>query len=161
SCVLHATVVNADGKGSGQLATPSSDAQAELLETVYGGSGIDAASVPYVEAHGTGTKAGDPVELSALGRVLGRGRPADRPLIVGSVKSVIGHTEAAAGMAGLIKTLLALEHRRIPANLHLDTPNQAIDWDGVQVRVPTASTPWPDGAPLVAGISSFGITGTN
>lgn len=159
--VLLATAVNADGKGSGQLATPSSDAQAALLETVYDRAGVKAAQVPYVEAHGTGTRAGDPVELEALGRVLGRGREAGHPLVVGSVKSVIGHTEAAAGMAGLIKTLLALEHGQIPPNLHLRTPSDAIRWDDFQVRIPTSPIPWPEDAPRVAGISSFGITGTN
>src|SRR5690606_35176696 len=136
-------------------------AQAELLETVYERAGIDPARVPYVEAHGTGTRAGDPVELEALGRVLGRGRAAEHPLVVGSVKSVIGHTEAAAGMAGVVKTLLALEHGRIPSNLHLRNPSDAIAWDDLQVRVPTSPMPWPEGAPRVAGISSFGITGTN
>ena len=157
--VLLATGVNADGRGSGQLATPSADAQAELLATVYERAGVDPSTVPYVEAHGTGTRAGDPVELSALGRVLGGDR--STPLIVGSVKTNIGHTEACAGMAGLIKTLLALQHRRIPANLHLRTPNATIAWGDLQVEIPIASRPWPDGAPRVAGVSSFGITGTN
>src|SRR5690606_15590647 len=159
--VLLATAVNADGKGSGQLATPSSDAQAELLETVYARAGVEPAEVTYVEAHGTGTRAGDPVELEALGRVLGRARPGDRPLYVGSVKTVIGHTEAAAGMAGLIKTLLALEHGRIPANLHLRHPNEAIDWGDLRVEIPRQARDWPADSPLVAGVSSFGITGTN
>lgn len=157
--VLLATGVNADGRGSGQLATPSSDAQAELLETVYDRAGVDPSTVPYVEAHGTGTRAGDPVELSALGRVLGKDRRT--PLIVGSVKTNIGHTEACAGMAGLIKTLLALEHRRIPANLHLRTPNATIAWGDLKVEIPTIARDWPADAPLVAGVSSFGITGTN
>lgn len=157
--VVLATGVNADGRGSGQLATPSSDAQAELLETVYARADIDPSTVPYVEAHGTGTRAGDPVELSALGRVLGNNR--STPLVVGSVKTNIGHTEACAGMAGLIKTLLALEHRRIPANLHLRTPNATIAWGDLHVEIPTVARDWPEGAPLVAGVSSFGITGTN
>ena len=158
--VVLATAVNADGRGSGQLATPSIDAQAALLEQVYAAAGVDPASVPYVEAHGTGTRAGDPVEVEALGRVLGKDRPG-APLLVGSVKTNIGHTEAAAGMAGLIKTLLALEHRRIPANLHLREKHEAIRWDELHVEVPTAARDWPAGAPLYAGVSSFGITGTN
>lgn len=159
--VILATAVNADGQGSGQLATPSADAQTELLDTVYARAGIDPASVPYVEAHGTGTRAGDPVELEALGRALCRGRPGDKPLMVGSVKTNIGHTEAAAGMAGLVKTLLALQHRTIPGSLHLDEANPAIPWDDVPVTIPQRATPWPEGAPAVAGVSSFGITGTN
>ncbi len=159
--VILATGTNADGRESGKLGTPSTVVQAELLADVYGRAGVDPATVPYVEAHGTGTRAGDPVELEAFGRIHGRGRRADQPLMVGSVKSVIGHTEAAAGMAGLIKTLAVLEHRRIPANLHLRTPNDAIDWDGWTIEIPVEPTEWPDGAPLVAGVNSLGITGTN
>jgi acyl transferase domain-containing protein/acyl carrier protein len=159
--VLLATGVNADGRGSGQLATPSAEAQAELLETVYARAGVDPSTVPYVEAHGTGTRAGDPVELTALGSVLGAGRNPESPLLVGSVKTNIGHTEAAAGMAGLIKTLLALEHRRIPRNLHLHQPHEGIGWADLNVEVPRETRTWPEGAPLVAGVSSFGITGTN
>jgi acyl transferase domain-containing protein/acyl carrier protein len=157
--VVLATGVNADGRGSGQLATPSADAQAELLSAVYERAGLDPATVPYVEAHGTGTRAGDPVELEALGRVLGRDRRT--PLLVGSVKTNIGHTEACAGMAGLIKTLLALEHGRIPGNLHLRTPNETIAWNDLRVEIPTSMRAWPEGAPRIAGVSSFGITGTN
>ena len=158
--VVLATAVNADGRGSGQLATPSTDAQAALLEQVYTAAGVDPATVPYVEAHGTGTRAGDPVELEALGRVLGHGRNG-YPLLVGSVKTNIGHTEAAAGMAGLIKTLLALEHRRIPANLHLRERHEEIRWDDLRVEIPVQPRDWPVDAPLYAGVSSFGITGTN
>ena len=158
--VVLATAVNADGRGSGQLATPSTDAQAALLEQVYTAAGVDPATVPYVEAHGTGTRAGDPVELEALGRVLGHGRNGS-PLLVGSVKTNIGHTEAAAGMAGLIKTLLALEHRRIPANLHLRERHEEIRWDDLRVEIPVQPRDWPVDAPLYAGVSSFGITGTN
>jgi len=155
------TAVNADGRGSGQLATPSSEAQAELLETVWSRSDVPAGDVPYVEAHGTGTRVGDPVELSAIGRVLGSGRSPARPLRVGSVKSNMGHTEACAGLAGLFKVVLALEHRTIPASLHLTNPNPDVAWAETGLTIPTAPTPWPEDAPLVAGVSSFGITGTN
>jgi acyl transferase domain-containing protein/NADP-dependent 3-hydroxy acid dehydrogenase YdfG/acyl carrier protein len=155
------SAVNADGRGSGQLATPSSEAQAELLETVWSRSEVGPGSVPYVEAHGTGTRVGDPVELQALGSVLGSARPADRPLRVGSVKTNMGHTEACAGLAGLFKAVLALEHRTIPANLHFSRPNPDIAWNELGITIPTEATPWPTDAPLVAGVSSFGITGTN
>lgn len=158
---ILATGVNADGRSSGQLATPSASAQRELLETVYGRAGIDPGDLAYVEAHGTGTRAGDPVEMQALGEVLGRGRPADRPLLVGSVKSNIGHTEACAGLAGLIKAVLAVERGWIPASLHCTEPNPAIPWSRLGVAVARTATPWPDDAPRVAGVSSFGITGTN
>ena len=155
------SAVNADGRGSGQLATPSMEAQAELLETVWMRSAVSADRVPYVEAHGTGTRVGDPVELGALGSVLGMGRAPDRPLMVGSVKSNMGHTEACAGMAGLFKTVLAIEHGVIPANLHLQTPNPEVEWSELGIAIPTDATPWPADSPRIAGVSSFGITGTN
>ncbi len=159
--VILGTMVNADGRASGHLATPSADAQRELLEAVYRRSGVDPAVVPYVEAHGTGTKAGDPAELSALGAVLGKRRPPGQPLLVGSVKTNIGHTEATAGLAGLIKTLLSLEHGWIPASLHLDEPNPAIPWGELSITVPSEGRAWPAGERRIAGVSSFGITGTN
>lgn len=159
--VILGTMVNADGRASGHLATPSADAQRELLEAVYRRSGVDPALVPYVEAHGTGTKAGDPAELSALGAVLGKSRPPGHPLLVGSVKTNIGHTEATAGLAGLIKTLLSLEHGWIPASLHQDEPNPAIPWGELSIAVPSEGRAWPAGERRIAGVSSFGITGTN
>lgn len=159
--IVLGTGVNADGSASGQLATPSAVAQRELLETVYARAGVDPTSVPYVEAHGTGTKAGDPVELESLGTVLGRDRPDGNRLLVGSVKSNIGHTEACAGLAGLIKTVMVLERGWIPASLHFQEPNPNIPWDGLSLAIPPSGRPWPDGAPRVAGVSSFGITGTN
>jgi acyl transferase domain-containing protein len=116
--------------------------------------------VTYVEAHGTGTRLGDGIELTALARALGTGRPADRPLLVGSVKTNIGHLEAAAGIAGLIKTVLALHHGTIPPHLHLREPSRQVDWARLPIRVTDRSQNWPDG-PRIAGVSAFGFTGTN
>ena len=105
---------------------------------------------------------GDPVELTAIGNIVGEGRPSDRPCIVGSVKTNIGHTEAAAGIAGFIKTVLCLKHRSVPPNNHFHNPNPNIAWDELPVIIPRESTPWPDDSrPAIAGVSSFGITGTN
>lgn len=159
--LILGSAVNADGQGSGQLATPSEEAQAQLLELVYRESGVDPQRVGYVEAHGTGTTAGDPVELGAIGQVLGRGRPADEPLFVGSVKTNIGHTEATAGLAGMLKALLAVQHRTIPASLHSLPRNDKIDWEGSRLVIPAETIPWPSRAGRIAGVSSFGITGTN
>lgn len=158
---VRAVAVNADGFANGQLATPSRESQETLIRSAWQRSGLDPAIVPYVEAHGTGTRAGDPVEVGALGAVLGADRPPDRPLLVGSVKSNIGHTEACAGLAGIIKTVLALEHGEIPPSLHSTPSNPDIDFDGLGVQVPEALRSWPEGAPRWAGVSSFGITGTN
>lgn len=153
--------VNADGRGSGHLATPSTDAQRALLETVYRRADVDPSTIPYVEAHGTGTRAGDPVELNAIGALFGPGREPGRDLLVGSVKTNIGHTEATAGMAGFMKALLMLDRREIPPSLHRDEPNPDIDWERLGISVPATLSGWPDDAPLRVGVSSFGITGTN
>ena len=118
--------------------------------------------ISYVEAHGTGTRLGDPIEVQALGAVLGAGRPPDRPLLIGSVKTNLGHLEAAAGMAGLLKVIVALQHREIPAHLHLRTPNPFIPWAELPVKVTTEHMPWePLGGTRIAGTSSFGFSGTN
>ncbi|MFI0942731.1 type I polyketide synthase [Streptomyces sp. NPDC021020] len=160
--VLRGSAVGNDGRSSGYLVTPGADGQREVVRRAYENAGVDPADVDYVEAHGTGTVAGDPVELEALGDVLGAGRPADRPALVGSVKTNIGHAEAAAGIAGLIKAVLCLEHGEVPPSLHLHDPNPAVPWDRLPVSVPTAVTPLPDrGRPALAGVSSFGFSGTN
>ena len=114
------------------------------------------------EAHGTGTALGDPIEVQALAAALGAGRPADQPLWVGSVKTNLGHLEAAAGMAGLIKTVLALQHQTIPAHLHFQTPNPHIPWADIPVAIPRETMPWPASTgPRLAGVSAFGVSGTN
>jgi myxalamid-type polyketide synthase MxaE and MxaD len=160
--VVLGSAVNNDGGSGGSLGTPGRGGQEDLLRRAYRAAGIAPADVDYVEVHGTGTIAGDPVELNALASVLGEGRAADRPLVVGSIKTNVGHTEGAAGVAGMIKTILALEHGAIPASLHLHTPNPDLAWDRLPVVVQTRLGPWPStGRPRRAGVSSFGIAGTN
>jgi acyl transferase domain-containing protein len=160
--VILGSATNNDGRSGGYLGRPSALCQAEVIRAALDDAGVTAAEIDYVEAHGTGTPVGDVVELEALGAVVGHGRPADQPCLVGSVKTNIGHTEAAAGVTGLVKTVLSLYHGLLPASLHLRRPNPAIDWAGLPVRVPTELTPLPDrGRPGLAGVNSFGITGTN
>ncbi len=158
--IIHATGVN-NGGGSGRtFVAPSVEAQMALLRAVYAQAGIDPAQVGYVEAHGTGTVVGDTVELEALGRVLSENRPDDSPCWIGSVKTNFGHSEAASGIAGLIKVVLCLQHRAIPPSLHLRQPNPRLPWTDLVIRIPQEMTVWPNG-PAFAGVNSFGITGTN
>ena len=158
--VILGGAVNNDGRTSGFMTTPGQGGQEDMLRKAYRRAGVSPGLVQYVEAHGTGTRAGDPVELGALGAVLGEGRPKDRPCAVGSVKTNLGHTESAAGVAGLIKAALALKHRTIPASLHMREPSPSIPWDGLPLYVPVERQPWPAG-PALAGVSAFGISGTN
>lgn len=155
--LITATVVNSDGRSNG-LTAPSPPAQRALLETAYARAGVAPATVDYVEAHGTGTPLGDPIEAGALADVLGRGRHPDQPLLLGSAKGNLGHLEAAAGVAGLVKTVLALHHGLIPGSLHCD--RSALDDD--RLRVVTDPEPWPryEGT-ATAGVSAFGFGGTN
>ncbi|MEU5980303.1 type I polyketide synthase, partial [Streptomyces sp. NPDC047315] len=159
--VLHGSAVNNDGATTG-LTVPSGPAQEQVIRRAYEGSGIDARSVQYVEAHGTGTPVGDPVEAAALGAALGAARPADDPLRIGSAKTNIGHLEGAAGLVGLLKTLLGLYHRELPPSRNFDTPNPAIPFAELGLTVQRTVTPWPhpDRDP-VAGVSSFGMGGAN
>ncbi|MBI4995370.1 MAG: type I polyketide synthase [Rhodocyclales bacterium] len=160
--VVRGTAVNNDGRSSGSMGTPSRVGQEELLRSAYRDAGLAPGRVGYVEAHGTGTRAGDPVELGALGAVLGEGRAPGQPAYVGSVKTNFGHTEGAAGVAGLIKVALALHHGAIPPNLHFKTPNPTIPWADAPFRIPTSVQPWPASeGPKVGGVSAFGIAGTN
>ncbi|MFI1028336.1 type I polyketide synthase [Streptomyces sp. NPDC020951] len=160
-CVLAGSAVNNDGGGEG-LTVPDRDGQEAVLAAAYERAGISPDAVGYVELHGTGTPVGDPVEAAALGAVLGHGRPAGRPLLVGSVKTNIGHLEGAAGIAGFLKGVLSVRHREIPASLNFATPNPDIPLAELGLRVNTAPTPWPEpSAPLVVGVSSFGMGGTN
>ncbi|WP_033346040.1 type I polyketide synthase [Catenuloplanes japonicus] len=160
--VIRGSAIGNDGQSSGYLVTPGVDGQRAVVEAAYRRSGIAPSDVDYVEAHGTGTSVGDPVELEALSSVLCADRPADRPLLVGSAKTNIGHTEAAAGMAGLIKAVLCLEHGHVPPNLHFNDPNPAVDWAALPLRIPTEGIALPDrGRPAIAAVSSFGFSGTN
>jgi len=158
--VLAGSAVNHDGRSNG-LTAPNGLAQQAVIRAALADAGLAPDAVDYVEAHGTGTALGDPIEVNALQQVFGQ-RPPGRPLLLGSVKTNIGHTEAAAGIAGLIKLILALGHRTIPASLHFTQPSPHIDWAAGNVEVVAAPTPWPDqGRARVAGLSSFGLSGTN
>ena len=159
--VIRGTAMNQDGRTPG-MTVPSQEAQEALLRQAYRDARVAPATIQYVEAHGTGTLVGDPIEARALGRVLSDGRPGDQPCLIGSVKTNIGHLEAGAGIAGLIKVALALYHRRIPGNLHFDRPNPGIDFDALRLRVPTRCERWPaGGGAAVAGVNAFGFGGTN
>jgi acyl transferase domain-containing protein len=160
-CLLRASAVNHDG-AKRHIGRPSPEAQAAMLHQAYARAGIAPSRVHYIEAHGTGTRVGDPIEAEALGRVLGFGRERQRPLRIGSVKTNFGHTEAAAGIAGLIKVALAMRARVLPASLHCAAPNPAIDFDELRLRVQTEAEPWPEPDQLpLAGVNSFGFGGTN
>ncbi|MGY4833437.1 SDR family NAD(P)-dependent oxidoreductase [Burkholderia pyrrocinia] len=163
---IHAVIagsgVNSVGHSPGGISVPGAAAQASLLRSVYARAGIDPQSLAYLEAHGTGTAVGDPIEARALIDVVSGGRPADRPLLIGSVKTNIGHLETASGMAGLLKAVLCLKHRAVPRSLHFVTPNPGIDFDGGRLRVVDRYMPLDAGdAPLTVGVNSFGFGGTN
>ncbi|TYB46394.1 type I polyketide synthase [Actinomadura chibensis] len=160
--VIRGSAVVNDGRGSGLLLRPAVDGQTSMLRDACRNAGVEPRRLDYVEAHGTGTRVGDGVELRALAEALGTDRPADRPLPVGSVKTNIGHTEAAAGIAGLIKVVLAGRHRLLPASLHVSTPNALLSEGSQPVRLVRENTPLPAGGEEpVLGVSSFGISGTN
>jgi acyl transferase domain-containing protein/NADPH:quinone reductase-like Zn-dependent oxidoreductase/acyl carrier protein len=160
-CVIRGSAVNNDGAGD-RLTDPDVDGQRDVLRRAYAVSGHSPRSAQYVEMHGTGTPVGDPVEAAALGSVVGRGDPGRFPLAVGSVKTNIGHLEGAAGIAGLIKTALAIRHRQLPPTLHFRRAHPAVDLAWLNIRVQTDLSAWPrPEQPLVAGVSSFGIGGTN
>lgn len=159
--VIRGTATNSDGRTNGLMA-PSRQAQEAVLTAAYRRAGVSPGAVGYVEAHGTGTLLGDAIEAKALGTVLADGRPPGSRCLIGSVKTNIGHLEAAAGVAGLIKVALALQHRAIPPSLNFAEPNPNIPFDRLPLRVVSALTPWPDnGGRAVAGVSSFGFGGTN
>ena len=133
-----------------------------MIRDALASAAVAPAQIGYVEAHGTGTSLGDPIEVQALGAVLSEGRDAARPLAIGSIKTNVGHLEAAAGVAGIFKVVLALQHREIPPHLHLNAPSPHIDWAAYPIVVPTTATPLvPIGGRLLAGVSSFGFSGTN
>ena len=159
AAVIRATAVNQDGASSG-LTVPNGGAQQRLIARALARAGLSGGDVDYLEAHGTGTPLGDPIEVQAAAAVYGADR--DRPLLMGTAKTNIGHLESAAGVAGLIKVVLSLQHDLLPKTLHFHTPNPHIPWDSLPVRVVDAPTPWhADGRPRRAGVSSFGFTGTN
>lgn len=161
AAVIPGSAVNQDGASSG-LTVPNGGAQQRLIGTALARAGLAGGDVDYLEAHGTGTPLGDPIEVQAAAAAYGAGRAADRPLLMGSVKTNIGHLESASGAAGLIKVVLSLQHGMLPQSLHFDTPSPHIPWDSLPVQVVDKAMPWQtNGRPRRAGVSSFGFTGTN
>ncbi|MCW5211359.1 SDR family NAD(P)-dependent oxidoreductase [Desulfobulbus sp. TB] len=156
--VVRTSAINHDGPSSG-LTVPSKKAQTALIRQALAQADITGKQISYIEAHGTGTKLGDPIEVRALADALGE---RDDRLYLGSVKTNIGHLDASAGIAGLIKVVLALQHQEIPPHLHFNEPSPLIDWKNLPFKVPTQPTPWPAGEkPRIAGVSAFGLSGTN
>ncbi|NER53004.1 MAG: type I polyketide synthase, partial [Symploca sp. SIO1A3] len=159
--LIRGTSVNHTGT-SGGLTVPSSSAQEKLFRQALANGKLTPQQVSYIEAHGTGTSLGDPIELTAVGKVYGTDRYRDTPLVVGSVKTNFGHLEGAAGIVGLLKAILALHHQEIPPNLHFNNPNPYIPWEQFPIRIPTKPIPWSvEKGSRIAGVSSFGFTGTN
>ncbi|MGQ4436537.1 type I polyketide synthase [Streptomyces sp. SAS_260] len=162
--VVHGSAVENEGRSSGYLMTPSQSGQVDTMRHACARGGVDPRAVGFVEAHGTGTPTGDPIELRALDAVYGTGagRTAVDPLLVGSVKTNIGHTEAAAGIAALIRAALCVAHGVVPPALHSGRLTDAVDWDGMALEIPQAAREWgAEGAVRYAAVSSFGISGTN
>ncbi|MBM7368205.1 polyketide synthase Pks13 [Gordonia hydrophobica] len=159
--VVAGTAVNSDGRSNGIFA-PNPDAQVQVLRAAYADAAIDPRTVDYVEAHGTGTVLGDPIEADALGRVVGRGRTPDAPMLLGSAKTNYGHMESAAGAGAMAKVILSLQHDRLPASLNYVGPNPYIQFDATNLRVITEPTDWPRySGHAISGVSGFGFGGTN
>lgn len=159
--VILGSAVNANGATSGSLVRPSVSSQVELLHRAYQAAGVERGGVAYVECHGTGTPVGDAIEIEALGSALGRGTGRPAVLRIGSIKSNLGHLEAAAGVAGLAKAALALHHRCLPPTLHCDPLRTDIPWEELKVSMQRELAPLPSDQPSVVGVSSFGLAGTN
>ncbi|MGI9430247.1 MAG: type I polyketide synthase, partial [Bythopirellula sp.] len=159
--VIRASAVGHNGASSG-LTAPNPQAQEKVIRQALDRAGVDPRDIDYLEAHGTGTELGDPIEIQAAAAALASDRHPDKPLLVGSVKTNIGHLEAAAGMAGLIKVLLAIQNEKIPAQLNFREPNPHIPWDQLDVQVVDRPVEWPQAdQPRIASVSAFGMSGTN
>ncbi|MDE0234474.1 MAG: type I polyketide synthase, partial [bacterium] len=160
--VIRGAAVNHGGASTG-LTVPNTPSLEQVMETAISEAGVTPSEIDYLEAHGTGTAVGDPIEINAVGNVFGPGRQADRPLLIGSVKTNIGHLESAAGIAGLIKAALVVNQGVIPKHLHFRNPSPSIDWERLPLQVTSTMMDWPSGPkrPRLAGVNSFGISGTN
>ncbi len=159
--VVRGSAINQDGRSNG-LTAPNGPSQVAVIRQALADAALEPAQIGYVETHGTGTSLGDPIEVQALAQAVGAARPADHPLLIGSVKTNIGHLESAAGVAGFIKLVLALQHKQIPPHLHLKQLNPHIAWDELPVRVAAGGAAWePIDGRWLGGVSSFGFSGTN
>lgn len=158
--VVANSAINTDGRKSG-LTVPNPKTQAALLEQAYVQAGINPADIDYLEAHGTGTIVGDPIESQAIGHALGKSRPKNSPLLIGSVKSNLGHLEAASGVAGLVKALYCIQHRVVPATIGIKNPDPNIQFDNWNIKVVTENRQLKKTGKLIIGVNSFGFGGAN
>ena len=159
--VIRGSAVNQDGRSNG-LTAPNGPSQEAVIQRALAQAGLGPGDLDYVECHGTGTALGDPIEVQALGAVMSLKRPEDKPLLIGSVKSNLGHVQAAAGVTGIMKVVLAMQHQKIPRSLHSEPPSPHIGWSALPLRVAKQAEDWPRGQrPRRAGVSSFGVSGTN